>query len=83
MTVTQPDGEASAEKEYRRLERQYKKLERDYRALVVMHEQTERLRNANEAARDLSNFYTRLLLRNTPGVTLMFDGVMNFVLGSE
>ncbi|MDR3294203.1 MAG: response regulator [Clostridiales Family XIII bacterium] len=71
------------EKEYPQLMRQYKKLERDYRALSIMHEQTERLRNSNEAAKELSNFYNQLLLKNTPGITFMLDLDMNFVLGSE
>jgi PAS domain S-box-containing protein len=71
------------EKEYHQLTRQLKKLERDYRALSVMHEQTERLRNANEAAKELSNFYNRLLLKNTPAITFMLDLELRFVLGSE
>ncbi|MDR0710094.1 MAG: response regulator [Spirochaetaceae bacterium] len=71
------------EKEYHQLTRQFKKLERDYRALSVMHEQTERLRNANEVAKELSNFYNRLLLKNTPTITFMLDLELRFVLGSE
>jgi len=70
------------EKEYNRLARQYKKLERDYRALSYTHEQTERLRDTNEAAKELSNFYNRLLLQNTPGITFMLDRSLHFVLGS-
>jgi PAS domain S-box-containing protein len=71
------------EKEYTRLTRQHRKLERDYKALAMMYEQTERLRNANEAARELSAFYTRLLLRNTPCITFMLDTQARFVMGSE
>ncbi|MDR3199824.1 MAG: response regulator [Spirochaetales bacterium] len=48
-----------------------------------MHEQTERLRDANEAAKELSNFYNRLLLKNTPGITFLLDLELRFVLGSE
>ncbi|MDR0389699.1 MAG: response regulator [Spirochaetaceae bacterium] len=70
-------------KQYTRLERLYKKLERDYRALSLMHEQTERLRNSNEAARELSNFYNRLILKNSPGITYMLDTELRFVLGSD
>jgi PAS domain S-box-containing protein len=73
----------NTEKEYSQLQRQLKKLERDYRSLSLMHEQTERLRDANETARELSNFYNQLLLKNTPGITYMVDLDMNFVLGSE
>ena len=70
------------EKEYARLSRQYKKLERDHRALSIMHEQTERLRDSNEAAKELSNFYNRLLLKNMPEITFMLNCEMLFVLGS-
>ncbi|MDR2051186.1 MAG: response regulator [Deltaproteobacteria bacterium] len=66
-----------------RLERAYKKLEKDYQALSIMHEQTERLRDANEAAKELSNFYNRLLLKNTPGITFLLDLELRFVLGSD
>ncbi|MDR1490441.1 MAG: response regulator [Desulfovibrio sp.] len=69
-------------KEHSNLTRLYKKLERDYRALTLMHEQTERLRDANEAAKDQSNFYTRLLLENTPCTIFMLDLQMRFVMGS-
>ncbi|MCL2791415.1 MAG: response regulator [Desulfobulbus sp.] len=70
------------EKEYHLLARRYKKLERDFRALSFTHEQTERLRDANEAAKELSNFYNRLLLKNTSGITFMLDQSLRFVLGS-
>ncbi|MDR1211764.1 MAG: response regulator [Spirochaetaceae bacterium] len=70
-------------KGYAQLERQYKKLERDYRALLIMHEQAERLRNSNEAAKELSNFYNRLILKNTPGITYMLNTELRFVLGSD
>ncbi|NLW78703.1 MAG: response regulator [Ruminococcaceae bacterium] len=75
--------EINWEREYSKLARQQKKLERDYRALALMHEQTERLRNANEAAKETANFYNRLLLANTPGITFMLDLELCFVLGSE
>ncbi|MDR1359712.1 MAG: response regulator [Deltaproteobacteria bacterium] len=65
------------------LARKYRKLERDYRSLSIMHEQTERLRNANEYAKELSNFYNILLLHNTPAITFLLDLDMRFVLGSE
>ncbi|MDR1206309.1 MAG: response regulator [Peptococcaceae bacterium] len=75
--------EKNWQKEYNQLVRQYKKLERDHRALSIMHEQTERLRDANEAAKEMSNFYNKLLLKNTPGITFMLDVQMQFVLGSD
>ena len=71
------------EKEYAYLSRRYKKLERDYRALSIMHEQTERLRDSNEAAKELSNFYNRLLLKNMPEIAFMLNSELLFVLGSE
>ncbi|GHU61470.1 hypothetical protein AGMMS49983_01260 [Clostridia bacterium] len=80
MSADQPEN---LKKEFHQLSRQYKKLERDYKSLSIMHEQTERLRNSNEAAKALSNFYNRLLLKNTPGITFMLDLNMQFVLGSE
>ncbi|MDR1160456.1 MAG: response regulator [Syntrophomonadaceae bacterium] len=77
------DMENNLGKVYNQLLRQHKKLERDYRALSIMHEQAERLRDANESAKELSNFYNKLLLKNTPGITCMFDDKMRFVLGSD
>ena len=80
--ASQDPTEKNREKEYALLTRRYKKLERDYRALSFTHEQTERLRDTNEAAKELSNFYNRLLLKNTPGITFMLDRTLRFVLGS-
>jgi signal transduction histidine kinase/DNA-binding response OmpR family regulator len=71
------------DKEFQKLSRQYKKLERDYRALAVMHEQTERLRNANEAAKELSSFYNRLLLKNNPGRVYMLDLELRCMLAND
>jgi len=71
------------EKENISLLRQVRRLERDYRALSIMHEQTERLRDANEAARELSSFYNRLLLQNMPDIAFMLNCEMLFVLGSD
>jgi len=71
------------EKENILLLRQVRRLERDYRALSIMHEQTERLRDANEAARELSSFYNRLLLQNMPDIAFMLTCDMLFVLGSD
>ncbi|MDR2056265.1 MAG: response regulator [Desulfovibrio sp.] len=59
-----------------------RKLERDYRALTLMHEQTERLRDMNEAAAKLAHFYTRLLLKNVSSVIFMLDRDLRLVLGS-
>jgi signal transduction histidine kinase/CheY-like chemotaxis protein len=42
------DNSINSEKEITRLKRKLMKIERDYRSLSIMHEQTERLRNANE-----------------------------------
>lgn len=78
-----PANVGGTEKDYKKLERQYKKLERDYSALTLMHEQTERLRDANEAARELAGFYNRLLLQNSSGIIFMVDEGMRFVLGNK
>ncbi|MDR0826586.1 MAG: response regulator [Desulfovibrio sp.] len=75
-------SEANQDKDYSQLVRKCKKLERDLHALALMHEQTERLRDANESARELLNFYNRLLLENTPSITFMLDMDLKFVLGS-
>ncbi|MDR1660278.1 MAG: response regulator [Desulfovibrio sp.] len=68
--------------ELRDLLRCVRKLERDYRALCLMHEQTERLRDMNEAAVELAHFYTRLLLKNVSSVIFMLDKDLRLVLGS-
>jgi PAS domain S-box-containing protein len=73
----------SDEQDFTQLQRQYKKLERNYNALLVMQEQTERLRITNDRAKELSNFYNRLLLKNTPSITFMLDLDLLFVLGSD
>ena len=79
-----PDNTAAQdwEKEYSLLVRKYKKLERDFRALSFIHEQTERVRDTNEAAQELSNFFNRLLLQNTPSITFILNKSLHFVLGS-
>jgi PAS domain S-box-containing protein len=66
-----------------RLKRQYRRLERNYNALVLMQEQSERLRITNDQAKELSDFYNRLLLKNTPSVTFMVDADMRLLLGSD
>jgi PAS domain S-box-containing protein len=73
----------AAERELVRLKRQYRRLERNYNALVLMQEQSERLRITNDQAKELSDFYNRLLLRNTPSVTFMVDTDMRLLLGSD
>ncbi len=71
------------ESEFIRLQRRMKKLERDYRALSLLHDQTERMRDANETARELANFHNRLLLQHIPSIIFMFDSEMEMVLGSQ
>jgi signal transduction histidine kinase/CheY-like chemotaxis protein len=75
-------GSASPENELTELLRYVRKLERDYRALSLVHEQTERLRDMNEAAVELAHFYTRLLLKNVSSVIFMLDRELRLVLGS-
>ncbi|MDR1728569.1 MAG: response regulator [Acidobacteriota bacterium] len=77
------DDVTSLKKEYNRLARQHKKLDRDHRALSLMYEQSERLRSFNEAAKEQSNFYNRLLLKNTSGMMFMLDAGLRFVLGTD
>jgi PAS domain S-box-containing protein len=80
MTAENPD---SLRRELVKLQRQHKKLERSYNTLLLMQEQTERLRVTNDRAKELSDFYNRLLLKNTPSITCMVDLDMRFVLGSD
>jgi signal transduction histidine kinase len=68
--------------ELKELLRYVRGLERDYRALSLMHEQTERLRDMNEAAVELAHFYTSLLLKNVSSVIFMLDRSLRLVLGS-
>jgi signal transduction histidine kinase len=75
-------GGGSPENELRELLRCVRRLERDYRALFLRHEQTERLRDMNEAAVELAHFYTRLLLKNVSSVIFMLDRDLRLVLGS-
>ncbi|MDR1421951.1 MAG: response regulator [Coriobacteriales bacterium] len=71
------------EREVKQLQRHLRRLERSYQSLALMHEQSERMRTTNEIARDLSNFYNRLLLKNAPGIFFMLDLDLNFVLGNN
>ncbi|MDR0842171.1 MAG: response regulator [Acidobacteriota bacterium] len=70
-------------KEYNRLARQHKKLDRDHRFLSLMYEQAERLRDFNEAAKERSNFYNRLLLKNTSSLMFVLNLELCFVLGTD
>ncbi|MDR1013846.1 MAG: response regulator [Coriobacteriales bacterium] len=79
-----PDAqEGAAERELVRLQRQYRRLERNYNALVLMREQNERLQALNDQAKELSDFYNRLLLKNSSSITFMLDTDMLFALGSD
>ncbi|MDR2105977.1 MAG: response regulator [Coriobacteriales bacterium] len=71
------------QRELLKLERKFKKLERSYNALALMQEQTERLRVTNDQARELTDFYNRLLLKSTPSITCMLDLDMHIVLSSN
>ncbi|MDR2572741.1 MAG: response regulator [Desulfovibrio sp.] len=59
-----------------------RRLERDYRALALVHDQTVRLRDMNEAAVKLAHFYNRLLLKNVSSVIFVLDKDLRLVLGS-
>jgi PAS domain S-box-containing protein len=80
------DGSAAsasaAEHELLKLQRRYKKLERNYNALALMQEQSERLRITNDRAKELADFYTHLLLKNTSSIVLMVDLELHLVLSS-
>jgi signal transduction histidine kinase/CheY-like chemotaxis protein len=48
LDIETKDNSTGTEREITRLKRKLMKIERDYRSLSIMHEQTERLRNAND-----------------------------------
>jgi PAS domain S-box-containing protein len=73
----------AAEKDLGELLGHMRGLERDYRALSLMHEQTERLRDMQDAAVDMAHFYNRLLLKNVSSVIFMLDKELRLVLGSS
>ncbi|MDR0349921.1 MAG: response regulator, partial [Coriobacteriales bacterium] len=79
----EPADAQAAQRELVKLQRQYRKLERNYSALVLMREQSERIQAANDQAKLLSDFYNRLLLKNSPSITFMLDTDMRFALGSD
>jgi PAS domain S-box-containing protein len=79
----QDPAQRESQRELVKLQRQLKKLERNYNALLLMQEQTERLRVSNDRAKELADFYNRLLLKSTPSITCMLDLDMRFVLGSD
>ncbi|MDR2587019.1 MAG: PAS domain-containing protein, partial [Coriobacteriales bacterium] len=73
----------TGEQELTKLQRQYKRLERSYNALVIRQEQSERLRLTNDRAKELADFYTRLLLKNTSSIVFMVDLELHLVLSSD
>ncbi|MDR1873904.1 MAG: response regulator [Synergistaceae bacterium] len=71
------------EREYRKLERRHQRLESDYRRIGVMYRSAERLRDVNEADKELQYFYNRLLLQTCADVIFVLDRDMRVVLATD
>ena len=67
------------QKQARRLHR----MKTDYDHLSIMYENSERLRDFNEAEKELQYFYNRLLLEACPDVIFILDCEMRFVIGTR
>ncbi|MDR3230230.1 MAG: response regulator [Synergistaceae bacterium] len=70
------------EAEHKKLERLHRRLESDYRRVGIMYKSAERLRDFNEAEKDLQYFYNRLLLQTCADVIFVLDKNMRIVLAT-
>jgi len=68
---------------YNRLERQMRRQGSDYRRIGIMYKSAERLRDANEAEKELQYLYNRLLLRACADVIFVLDRNMRIVLATD
>ena len=69
--------------ELKKLERRYHRLESDYKRLGIMYKTAERLRDFNEAEKELQYFYNRLLLQACADVIFVLNRDMDVVLATE
>ncbi|MDR1873853.1 MAG: response regulator [Synergistaceae bacterium] len=91
LDKTQPacDGKSLSQRyeelrgEYRKLERRHRRLESDYKRVGIMYKSAERLRDFNEAEKDLQYFYNRLLLRTCADVIFVLNRDMRVVLATH
>ncbi len=69
--------------ELKKLERRYQRLESDYKRLGIMYKTAERLRDFNEAEKELQYFYNRLLLQACADVIFVLNRDMDVVLATD
>ncbi|MDR1965745.1 MAG: response regulator [Synergistaceae bacterium] len=69
--------------EHNRLARQFRRLENDYRRVGIMYKSAERLRDVNEAEKDLQYFYNRLLLQACADVIFVLNRDLEVVLATD
>jgi signal transduction histidine kinase/CheY-like chemotaxis protein len=74
---------ARLQKDYKKLERQYHRLESDYKRIGIMYKSAERLRDFNEAEKDLQYLYNRLLLQTCADLIFVLDVEMRVVLATD
>jgi PAS domain S-box-containing protein len=71
------------QKEHKKLLRRHQRLENDYRRVGIMYKTAERLRDFNEAEKELQYFYNRLLLQACADIIFVLDKDMNTVLAAD
>ncbi|MDR3264658.1 MAG: response regulator [Synergistaceae bacterium] len=71
------------ETEHRKLGRYHRRLESDYKRVGIMYKSAERLRDFNEAEKDLQYFYNRLLLQTCADVIFVLDRNMRVALATD
>jgi PAS domain S-box-containing protein len=78
------DGEyQNLKTEFRKLDRKYRRLMSDYKRVSIMRRSEERIRDINEAEKELQHFYNRLLLQSCSEVIFVVDREMRVVLATD
>ena len=73
----------AALRECKAQERRYNRLEREYKHLGVMYRNSERLRDFNEAEKDLQYFHNGLLLEACPDFIFVLDMETRHIIGTR
>ena len=73
----------SLREENKRLKRQYSRMESDYKRLGIMYKTAEKLRDFNEAEKDLQYFHNRLLLQVCVDTIFFLDMNMKLVIATD
>jgi CheY-like chemotaxis protein len=68
---------------YTKLERELRRRDSDYKRIGIMYKSAERLRDTNEAEKELQYFYNRLLLKACADIIFVVDINMRVVLATE